>query len=236
MKSFLPILICLVFAVTSCKKNDPALLEWHLNEFDTLVLLDPFEIELIQDTFNKMVIAGSSQFVDKVKWNQENNTLTIENTANNRWLNPKRNKIKIQLHVNEINKIVANETCWIHSLNTLTSQELGLILKSKLNNAQLKLQCETFYYWNNFPCGGNLELSGTCQRLKLWNYALMQVNAKELLCTKAEIEQASKGSMHINCSDTLIYRIQGTGNLHVKGQPGIIVNSGSSGAGQVIFE
>ena len=174
----LPILgLLLLF---SCKKHEPITTEHSVSEFDTLVLSDVFDVNLIQGTENSLKIKGSKQFIDDVSWENKDNTLTIHNNAKHKWLNPKTNKIKLEITVNGLSKIVANETCTIKSTNTLIADELGLILKSKLNHAALDISCNTFYYWNNFPCGGTVDLRGNCQTLKVWNYALMQFNASEL--------------------------------------------------------
>ena len=220
----------------SCKKHEPFTTEHIVSEFDTLVLSDVFDVNLIQGTENSVKIKGSKQFIDDVSWENKDNTLTFHNNANHKWLNPKTNKITLEITVNGLSKIIANETCSITSTNTLIADELGLILKSKLNHAALNISCNTFYYWNNFPCGGTVDLRGNCQTLKVWNYALMQINASELQATTALIENYSKGDVRVWCTDTISYKINGSGGIRVKGSPSTQLNLGGTGNGLFTLE
>jgi len=220
----------------SCKKHEPITTEHSVSEFDTLVLSDVFDVNLIQGTENSVKITGSKQFIDDVSWENKDNTLTIYNNAKHKWLHPKTNKINLEITVNGLSKIVANETCTIKSTNTLIADELGLILKSKLNHAALDISCNTFYYWNNFPCGGTVDLRGNCQKLKVWNYALMQINASELHASTALIENYSKGDVRVWCTDTISYKINGSGGIRVKGSPSTQLNLGGTGNGLFTLE
>ena len=235
-KNSLLLLVLSIVLYTSCKKKDVVShnLPFEQN-FDTLVFNDPFEVELIQDSLNKIEIIGYEPFVSNVETTYMNNTLTVSKRPGMAWLFPKKNKIHLKIHLNHISRIVANETCYIRSEGPLTGNELGLILKSKLNQADLNVQCNTFYFWNNFPCGGKLNLKGSCQELKLWNYALMQIDATSLICGNARVENSSKGDIRFQCNDSLFYKIKGEGNLHLYGFPPNIYNLGSDGSGNLIF-
>ena len=162
--------------------------------------------------------------------------MTVHNENRWRWLYPEKNNIRLTLHFKQLAKIIANETCYLHNEKAIVANELGLVLKSKLNQAQLNLNCQTFYFWNNFPCGGMLTLQGTCNEVKLWNYALMQVHANELSTHIARIENASKGDIRVYCSDSMFYKIKGAGNIEVFGNPTFLVDLGSSGSGKLIVQ
>lgn len=232
------IVLAVVIALlsVSCKKQGQVTTEHELSEFDTLVFSDVFDVTLIQDSVNHIKVIGTEKFVGHVQWEISNNTLTIKNEGKYKWLNPSTNKIKLEITVNDLAKIVANETCNISTQHVLHANELGLVLKSKLNHASLNVDCNTFYYWNNFPCGGSVALQGTCHTLKLWNYALMQINARQLETKITEVENTSKGDIHVWCTDSLSYKINGTGNIYLHGNPTYLLNHLGSGSGKLLFE
>jgi len=238
MKKFTFLLILLLaLAGTSCKKNMTEMtIEKSLEEFDTLVLNSVFEVHLIQGTENKIKIEGAKKILENIDYTISNNTLTLVNNYNGNWVHPSKNKIKIFLTVNQISRINANETCNLVTDNTLTGDEIGLVLTSKLNEATLDLNCNTFYYWNNFPCGGRIKLSGTTNILKLWNVALMAIDASECYSNYAIIENASKGDIKVNCTQSLTYKLSGEGNLYLKGNPPEIIKIEESSTGKLIFE
>ena len=227
-------LLAAVIYLSACDKTPLTTTTIPLSQaYDTLVLADVFDVELVQDSLSFLEISGNPKFVNHIKADMENNTLTVHNENRWRWLYPEKNKIGLTLHFNHLAKIIANETCNIHNEKAIVANELGLVLKSKLNQAQLNLNCQTFYFWNNFPCGGMLTLQGTCHEVKLWNYALMQVNATELSSHLARIENASKGDIRVYCIDSMFYKIKGVGNIEVFGNPSYLVDLGSSGPGKL---
>lgn len=231
IKAIVLLTVCCLFA---CKKNNTSSIEHYItSDFDTLVLADVFNVELLQDSMNKIEIIGKENYLNNIRASVNQHTLTLSNENRMRWLYPQSNKIQIKVHFSHISRIVANETCYIESKSPVVGNEIGLILKSKLNQANLNVQCTTFYFWNNFPCGGSLQLKGQCQELKLWNYALMQVDATALLANIARVENDSKGDILLRCLDSLFYKISGEGNIELYGNPAHVYDLGSTGSGKL---
>ena len=162
--------------------------------------------------------------------------MTLLNNFKGNWIYPKKNKITVKLTVNNLSRINANETCNIRTLNTLTGNEIGLVMTSKLNEATFAVDCNSFYFWNNFPCGGKINLSGTTNELKLWNVALMSVDAKNLVSNVVSIENSSKGDCRINCIQKLTYSIKGEGNIYLSGDPTELLKIEETSTGKLIYE
>jgi Putative auto-transporter adhesin, head GIN domain len=237
MKSLIYIAIVLFLGIIfSCKKDlQTVSKEMSLDEFDTLQLRSVFEVYLIQGTENKIRIEGAKKMVNDIDATISNNTLKLKNNFKQNWLYPKSNKIKLYITVNQISKIYAIESCHIESMNALTGNEIGLVMASKYNEANLELNCNTFYYWNNFPCGGRINLKGQVNELKIWNVALMAVETRELSCNYALVYNGSKGDCIVNCAQKLTYKISGSGNIQVFGSPAVIEKVESNGEGQLII-
>ncbi|MBI9069377.1 MAG: DUF2807 domain-containing protein [Salinivirgaceae bacterium] len=152
-------------------------------------------------------------------------------------MSPDKNKIELHIHYKSIREIYAHETCNIQTKNPITSNSFGLVFESKANEANLELDCGTFYYWNNFPCGGKLTLYGHTKELKLWNYALTTVDAYNLFTSFAIVENSSKGDCIINVAEELNYAIKGEGNIVLFGNPGKIneTETGTFSTGKLII-
>jgi hypothetical protein len=215
---------------------EPGVINVALEEFDTLTLNSVFNVELIQGTTNSISIEGAEKIIEKVDFNIENNTLTLLNNFKGNWIYPKKNKITVKLTVNNLSRINANETCNIRTLNTLTGNEIGLVMTSKLNEATFTVDCNSFYFWNNFPCGGKINLSGSTNELKIWNVALMSVDAKNLVSNVVSIENSSKGDCRINCIQKLTYSIKGEGNIFLTGDPTELLKIEETSTGKLIYE
>lgn len=237
MRILILLIVGLPLFFISCKKTmEQQTIYKSLEEFDTLTMNSVFNVELIQGTENSISIEGAQKIIEKVDVKIINNTLTLVNNFKGNWIYPKKNKVKIVLTVNGLSRINANETCNIKTLNTLIGDEIGLVMTSKLNEASLDVNCNSFFYWNNFPCGGKIILSGTTNELKIWNVALMSVDAKALTANVAMIDNASKGSCRITSLQKLTYKINGEGNIYLSGNPPEVIELESNSTGELIHE
>jgi hypothetical protein len=235
MKNKFWFILILLLPLFSCKKElSTTTLTRELSDFDTLILNSVYEVELTQDTVNVIELIGATKIIEKIDISNTKGNLSLTTNYQGSWLYPENNKITVRIHTNGIHLIKANETCNIISINALTGNEIGLIMTSKLNEASLKLNCGTFYYWNNFPCGGKITLSGQVSNLKLWNVALMAVDAQALTCQTALVKNGSKGDCKLTCVQQLICALQGEGNIYLWGNPPSVIITEQSSTGKLI--
>mgnify|MGYP006121097805 CR=1 FL=1 len=206
----------------------------ELVPFDQIEVIDYFEVFLVEDSFYSAEIVGDAQIIEHVDLKVKNNTLFIENKRKAKWISPRKNKIKVYVSSLPLKQVTAEEGCNIQTLSPITSIEFGLILKGKSNEANLELDGNTFYYWNSFPSGGKLSLSGKTEILKIWNFAIMSVDAKALIAKKAIIVNRSKGDCETTVLNKLEYSINGEGNIQLYGNPLDIINNGISSSGKLI--
>lgn len=232
------ILLFLISAFVSCKKESmkPSFKEEKLEEFDTLIFNSVFDVEIAQGNENSIRLEGADKILKDISYSIENNTFSIVNNYKNSWLRPEKSRIKVLVITNGLNLIVANETCNIKTTTPLTGDEIGVILKSKMNEATVNINCNTFYFWNNFPTGGKITVNGTVNEIKIWNCALMTVDAYNCLANTGIVENSSKGDCKINCSQILTYKIEGEGNIYLKGNPMEIEKLEETSSGELIIQ
>ena len=235
MRQLILLVPFLALIFVRCTKEKPTeTVKISLSEFDTLTLNNVFDVYLIQGDSNFVTIEGNPKIIEKVRAEVTNNTLNFYNDFGGKWLYPSNNRIKLTITTNGLTRINAGETSNIQTLNTLTGNEIGIVMTSKLNQATLDINCNSFYFWNNFPCGGKLTLRGSVHELKIWAVALMAVDAQGLSADIATLENKSKGDISATVTQFLHYRIGGTGNIHLWGNPAQIVDTGSDGDGKII--
>ncbi len=229
------IFLCILCLFISCDKELIYKTRYvSLEPFEKIELKDNFEVFITEGSAYSIEITGEAETVDWVDYKVENNILSIENNKKAKWITPKKNKIEISITSPPLKEIAASEGCNIQTLNPITSIEFGLILKGKSNQATLELNSNTFYYWNYFPSGGKLTLSGKTERLKIWNFAIMSVDAKDLTSQYAVIENSSKGDCEVTVLKKLEYSILGEGNIHLYGEPLEIIADDLSSSGRLI--
>jgi hypothetical protein len=230
-------------ALWSCQKTKDCFsnagkeisVEYDLEEFDTLIVNNVFFISLIQDSVNFIEITGYEDFVNATQYTVFNNCLILDNCHRCPFVKPDKNKVSIKLHTNKISRITLNEASDVRCLNTLVHEnEIGLIVNSKYNEADLKLDVKTFYYWNTHLNGGKILVSGKGENMKLWNSSLGSVDARAFSCERAFIWTNSKTDCYINASHLIDADILNTGNLYFMGNPDTLVDYGENATGRLI--
>lgn len=235
-RRYLIYIIFFVIALSACKKenNDASLIFESLNSFDEIELKSAFDVYLSQDSFYSVRVQGNEKMIENISVVVENQVLKIKNNNHLKWLRPKSNKISIYISSDRPKKVTAFETCNVRTMNPIITHEFGIIMGSKMNLADLELNNDVFYFWNIHPCGGKLKLRGRTNALKLWNFAIMSVDAMNLQADTGYVDNHSKGDCTINISDLLIYSIYGEGNIKLYGNPGQIILQENNSSGQLI--
>lgn len=202
--------------------------------FHSIELNSSFQVYLIQDSLYSVRIEADEDILEKIEIKNEDSTLKISDQSGWKWLRPTKNKVKLYISCNRPKTLMVNETCNIETINPIISQEFGMIMASKLNEANLSVQCSVVYFFNNHPMGGKITLRGTTDRFKAWPTALVQIDAKDLESNVALIENSSKGDVHVKCSEALVYKISNTGNIYCYGTPDKFEFQGDTGKGDLI--
>ena len=219
----------------SCLRDQPQSRNVALSDFSYIVLNSPFEVFLNDSAgFHGMLIEADKKVIDGVKWQISDGTLTVENTTPLKWTRPGRQRVRLTISAEHLDRLTANETCFIRTVHPIRSREFGLVLGSKANAADLELANHTFYYWNQFPCGGRLTLSGHTDVLKIWNFALMTVDATTVEVPVAIVENNAKSDCMVRVSDRIDYNITGNGNIHLYGDANARITGTMSGSGNLI--
>ena len=218
MKNIVVVLGCL-FGLFSCSKEKIDNKVIQLSPFVEVEINDTFIIELEEDTVFYIEVIGDEKLIDNVEYRVESEKLILSNSKRLKWTQPTKNKTRIVIHSLPLSKVLASESCFISTNNPITSQEFGLVVGSKLNEAILELNCDVFYFWNNFPCGGTLQLSGSTREVKLWTDALFSIDARNLNASYGNIINRSKGNIAVTVKDKLDYSIKNEGDINLYGSP-----------------
>ena len=209
--------------------------EYSLNDFDTLVVNNDFEIHFIQDTVNEMIIFAYKKYADAVSYEIRNNCLVLDNSYSCKFTKPKKNNVRIDLHVKNLSLARINYPAKLISENTLLNDnEIGVIVNTKFCEANLDVNCRVFYFWNTHLNGGKMYLKGNSEFLKLWNASLFSVDASKLETNYAFTNNNSKADIYINVNKELNCTIRSSGNVYYTGNPSKIIVNDSLSSGKLI--
>jgi len=229
------IIVLAIFSLIACSKDNDTVEIKELPTFSGLFVNSSFNIEIHPDTAFKIVLSGSADIIEEIDVSMIADTLVIENNFSAEWLRPRDNSIQIDLYCDSLKRIVLNESCNLTSSGPMRSDEIGLIAVSRLNIVDLEFDANTVFYWNNFPCNGSIVFSGATENLKIWNTALMSVDASNLSSSYVLVENDSGVECRVIANAVLEYSITGAGNVLVSGSPDVISAGELTGSGQLIL-
>lgn len=209
-------------------------LEYSLQPFDSIHVMDVFDVCLVHDTADFIKIVGDEDIIEEVKAKVIENTLELTNEYSVKWLKPKSNNVEIFVHYTSISKIQVSQTSFVRTQNPIPGDEFGVVFEGKLAEGDLELDCSTFYYWNNHPCGGKLTLKGNVNKLKLWNFALTEIDAINLVSPYALVDNYSQSHCWVKPMDRLDYSIHGAGNIYYSNNPELHKTMECDGTGELI--
>lgn len=209
--------------------------EYRLADFDTLIVNNDFEIHMIQDTVNKVFVTAYKNFADDFTYTVQNNSLIIGNDNKCKFTKPKKNDVRLDLHVKNFSLARINYPSKLVSDNTLKNDnEIGIIVGTKFFEADLNIDCRVFYFWNSHLGGGKMYLHGNSEFLKLYNVSLFAIDASDLHSDNDFIENSSKGNIYLNAEKFLNCKITGSGNVYYSGNPATIILEDSLSSGKLI--
>ncbi|HKL39199.1 MAG TPA: DUF2807 domain-containing protein [Cryomorphaceae bacterium] len=233
MKRLIYIAILLVY--TSCSKDSEVVRTIELGEFKKIEFNDAFEVVFHTSEDFRIVATGTERFTEGLKTSFRGDSVVIDNKVKAAWLRPESNKVRLDIYCDSLSQIKANESCRISTGDTLRSDDLILIVGSKLNIADLKVNCSVFGYYNVFPCSGVMTFSGKTDQLNIWNDALMEVEATALTTKRALVENRSGASCRVTVLDEINYSILNRGDIFLSGNPDFINMIEDSGEGELIL-
>ncbi|MEM9050488.1 MAG: DUF2807 domain-containing protein [Bacteroidota bacterium] len=232
MKKVIHILIA--FLVLSCGKEEDVVRTFELREFKKIEFDDSFQVVFHTSNDFRIIATGTERFTEDLDVIMDGDSVKVDNGARAAWLRPESNKVRLDIYCDSLSQIKANESCEMSTADTLRSKDLVVIVGSKLNIADLKVNCTVFGYYNVFPCSGIMTFSGKTNQLNIWNDALMEVAASNLKAENAFVENRSGSNCTINVSNSLQYSILNRGNILIQGNPLIIEEIDNSGEGDLV--
>lgn len=228
-------LVFLLMTLLACQKESEQKQRFlALSAFNKITVVDPMEVYLSEGSGFSAEILGSEAAVDDLHFEVRDSVLWIEDKRKAKWRTPNSEVTKVYITSLPLKQLTADGGVYIQTNTPITTNDFGLILTGKSNEANLEVRGDGFYYWNNFPCGGKVTLRGKVKTLKLWNVALMAIDAKSLITDYAEVANASKGEIEVYVRDRLDYSITGEGNVSLYGNPKEINLNEKSSSGELI--
>ncbi len=231
-KAVIYLIITSLFSV-SCQKllfnDDENKREIPLKDFNAVRISGIYDIVLIQDSTNHLVITGRND-INSVDAIVVDDTLIINNNKKMS-LNPNRSKITV--HFSNMEFLQTNDPVNISNTDTLRAEKFIYEAIGEIAEVRLVIDCNYFLIVNSANTLGKFHLSGKASFCTVFNRYGSIVFADNLSCNNAEIVNESVGDVYISASEYIKAFIWGPGNIYYSGDP-VIEIAEKKGNGRLI--
>jgi hypothetical protein len=219
-------LIYIVFAslfVLSCQKifynEDTGQREIRLEDFHSVKISGIYNLVLIQDSANKLVISGKNDIND-IDAIVKNDTLIISNHKK-KSLNPEKNRL--DLHFRSLSHLVTFDPVTVTTEGTIKADRFLYEAIGEIAEVRLVIDCNFLYTLTSANTLGYIHFTGQTDGCLLWNRYGSRIFADSLVCKDAEVYNESVGDVNVNATGNLKAFIRGPGNICYHGTPVIDV-------------
>jgi len=194
----------------------------NLEARDAIWTYGLFDIRLVQDTTNKLIIRGHRQMVNNIHVTQNKRKTTVTEDLSNHWYSSKSNPV-LEFHFTSLRYFRIEEPSRLSSADTIHSNHLEVIVANELSEIDLMVDAGYLYLENWTTNTGNFRFRGKAQQYKVELHGSGRLQADSLLTKNALIRQQSIGDIHIRASDTLQVHSSGSGDVFYYGEPAEII-------------
>jgi len=230
-KLFAYILLLILF--TSCQKilfnDDEGTIVIQLEDFHAAEISGIYDIVLVQDSTNKLVITGKKD-INSITAFVKNDTLIIDDHKRMS-VNPDKNRLTI--HFTDIEHLVTNDPVFITNTDTIRTDKFIYAGIGEIAEASLVVDCNYFLIVNSANTLGYSYISGLANTAVLFNRYGSTIFAENLKCRDVEAINGSVGDIYLSASDNISASIKGPGNIYYRGKPVIKITE-QTGSGKII--
>ncbi len=177
-----------------------------------------FELEIIEDTLDKIIIKADENNIDNISFAQDGNWLEINNSGICDVIRSEKNIPKLEIHARAIDTLDIREPCHIYNQDTLYYEKLVLNFYTDISSCDLTVYNSYFELTAN-TTSGLYHLSGHSYIMNTTLFGSNQLQADDFHSYRLIIKNASTvNALGGDCSEAFIW-IYGAGNVILKSVP-----------------
>ncbi|MFZ6051521.1 GIN domain-containing protein [Halocola ammonii] len=235
--------IAMILLTASCNKpdapdcftraGDVAQETRTLENFTRIDLHDLIELTIVEDTSATFaIVTANENLLDKIVTDVEANVLTIDNENTCRFVRSFKNKVSIELHTSDLSALINYGQGKIQSTNQLKTDVFFYEQNHGVGDVDLSLEADSVSVICHTGIG-NIKLTGTTQKVGLFNGGYGVIDARYLQSEQAFVNNSSVNDIYVNFSEYLFASISLDGNIYYSG-PSANVEPIIQGSGELI--
>lgn len=226
-------LISIMFLPVSCREmffNEKEIThEVTLDDFHSVELSGIFNVLLIQDSLDYIVISGSNS-PDRLTAVVTDSILIIDSRSKS-MLNTSSNDLEI--HFSTLKSLVTRDPVNLRNRDTIRAENFHYDALGEIAEARLVIDCDFFRLVGSGNTLGSLHLSGKARDCYFFNRYGSRIFADSLRSRTTTVINESVGDVRVNASENILAFIHGPGDILYYGTPSVDIAE-KKGTGNVI--
>jgi len=232
MKSLIIYLVLTSLLIISCQKilfnEDENTRELLLKDFHAVKFSGIYNIVLIQDSANRLVITGKKD-INSIDAVINGDTLIIDD---NKKMSFNTSKNTLTLHFSNLEYMATYDPVNISNTDTIKADLFYYDAIGEIAEVRLVVDCFYLYVVNYANTLGYFYFNGKANYCTFINSYGCSIFANSLSCKNAEIDNGSAGDVYVNASENIKAVIRGPGNIYYYGSP--VIEAERRGQGKMI--
>ncbi len=199
------------------------------------MLNSSFNVKLVQDTCDKIILRGVESNIETVNMDQQGNWIHIHDKIGRDFFRGEKQIPELQIHAKNIDTLEIREFCNIKSANTLYYSYFSILFRADIGtcninvrNRQLRLSA-----WST---SGHYILKGISDFVSLSVTGASVIDADSLTASCLWVVQNSTNNMKANVKDSMSVYITNSGNLILRTKPDRTFEQYLLGTGNIYFK
>jgi hypothetical protein len=196
--------------------------------YDEISAGGSFNVKLVSGKEGNITINGDENIISHIVTEVENNKLIVRFEKNKNY--SYRSKIVITIPFEEISVVSFAGSGEIETKNTINATNLNIVLTG---SGEGNFDVNTENLKTTLSGSGDLEISGKTTELEGKLTGSGNLNCSKLIAQNAETSVTGSGDLNVNCTNSLVAKVAGSGSIKYKKKPQTI-DKAIAGSGEII--
>jgi Putative auto-transporter adhesin, head GIN domain len=228
MKKSIQLLVCGAFLVTFLasaqwssndkkKGNGNVVTETRTtSDYDAIKISGSFDVDLVAGQEGKIILKGEENLLSAIKVEVEDNVLKVYVERNSNIRPSIGKKIQVTIPFDKISEVNLSGSGNIQSKDVIKNDKF---LAKLSGSGNFNLAVDSNNLELNLSGSGNVRLKGNANNFITKLSGSGDIDTTELQSKIVDVNVSGSGNSKINCKESLIARVSGSGNIKYTGNP-----------------
>ncbi len=202
-------------------------LSYYVDPFMIMEINDIFDVFLLKDTIDRIVIKAGENVIDKLTPGVQDSVLLLSSGNSCAFLHPSEKRVRVVIHYTILKTIYINEPAFVKTLKPVTGN-FCIAATARMAETDVEVDCHNFLFYTHYNTFGVYRFRGVADNVDLHGYKGTVIRADSLYGRNTSVKHNSTGDFHVTATENLNVSLYNSGNVYYTGDPEVFINELSS--------